>query len=202
MNLATLMAGIDRVTPDGGDWCSAEKATNLAALIAATRPALVVEVGVWMGGSAIPMAMALQEVGRGRLVAVDPWEPQASAAGQNPTNAAWWTGVDHEAAFRRFCDRIRVHGLESVVEVARMRSDDYVAPGAIGLLHVDGNHGEQATRDVERLAPWVEPGGFCVLDDINWEGGAVGQAASTLTDRLGFRRLYDLGTGAVFQKVA
>lgn len=205
MNTQELMNMIAHVTPEGGEWCSVDKACTLAALIAGLRPNLVVEVGVWMGGSLVPMALAARELGPGksRVVAIDPWQAGESVLGQTGDNADWWRQVDHEAAFRRFCDRLRRHELEGVVEVRRCRSDEVDPAGwLIGLLHVDGNHGEQAVRDVERFAPQVEPGGVCVLDDIGWAGGAVGRAADLLVARLGFRFLYPLGTGAVFQRVS
>jgi predicted O-methyltransferase YrrM len=70
------------MTPANVGWCSLEKATTLAAIITGLRPKVVVELGVWMGGSAIPMAIALHAVGKGQLVAIDAWSTEASVSGQ------------------------------------------------------------------------------------------------------------------------
>jgi predicted O-methyltransferase YrrM len=82
---------VEDAAPEGGDWCSADKAVQLAALVIEHRPQVVVELGVWMGGSAIPMANAL-----GKLLAIDAWSTEASVAGQEGVNATWWQEVGDE----------------------------------------------------------------------------------------------------------
>ena len=201
MKFRVLLDTIERVVPEGGDWCTVQKAHTLACLIIGLRPTTVVEIGVWMGGSLIPMALAVQELDAGgRVIAIDPWSSIASVIGQHGENAAWWSKVDHEDAYQRLCARIAKHELESVVTVHRMPSDNAAVPDSIDLLHIDGNHAEQAIRDVARFAPAVRGGGICVLDDVGWEGEHVARAADDLVG-LGFRELYPLDTGKVFQRV-
>ncbi len=44
--------------------------------------------------------------------------------------------------------------------------------GAIGLLHIDGNHEyEQVAADARAWTPRVKPGGFIVFDDYDWDWG-------------------------------
>lgn len=194
-----LLAEIERVLPDGGGWCSLDKAHTLAALIVGLKPRLVVEIGVWTGGSLIPMLLALQHNRIGRAIAIDPWSSQVSVVNETPENAEWWGKVDHDAAHGKFVSRMNVLEVASLCDVWRMRSDDATPPIEIGLLHVDGSHTEQAIRDVERFAPHVVPGGILVLDDLHWGGGGV-ERAYDVALKLGFDDLYPLGTGVVMQR--
>lgn len=208
--LVELMAEVRDHLPEGGDWCSLEKAQTLASLVAGLRPRVVLEIGVWMGGSLVPMAIALRVLGEldaaarrevvpRRAIAVDPWSAAESCADQTPIDAAWWRSVDHDAALARFTTRVAKHRLTSLVEVVRCPSDRAPVPPSIDLLHVDGNHADQARRDVERFAPSVPPGGILVLDDLDWSGAHV-RRGHDLAIALGFRDLFPLGCGVVMQR--
>lgn len=211
-----VTAEVARVLPDGGDWCDVVKAQTLATLVLGLRPRLVCEVGVWTGGSMVPMMLALsavqaiqgvETVALGRTetprrgVAIDAWSAEASCAGQEGDNLVWWEAQSHERAKATFLSRLGDHDLESICDVVHQRSDDVDPPDPIDLLHLDGNHGEQAVRDVERFASRVEVGGVLVMDDLPWVGGHV-QRARDRAVAIGFRRLFPLGTGEVLQRVA
>ena len=50
---------------------------------------------------------------------------------------------------------------------------EFFADGSIGLLHVDGNHSaEVSMRYVGQWGPKVAPGGYLVMDDIDWASQA------------------------------
>src|SRR5277367_90662 len=100
--MRALLAEIERVLPDGGAWCRTEKANALASLVVALRPKLLVEIGVFAGGSAIPLLLAMKHVGVGRLIAIDPWAASASVVDQTGKNEEWWKSCDHNAIFRKF----------------------------------------------------------------------------------------------------
>ncbi len=172
-------------------WCSAQKCRTLASLIISTRPEITLEIGVWFGKSCIPMALAHEHILTGKVIAVDPWRAAASVSGQvNPADVEWWNRQDiHDLAFDSFNAKIDEHLLRQYVSVFRLDSDTYEPPDGIGLLSVDGNHGEQAVRDIKRYAPKVKPGGFLVADDLNWTGGAVSEAVALLP-AMGFKELY------------
>lgn len=202
-NLSGLLAVIERVTPEGGEWCSVEKADQLAALVLALRPRIIIELGVFAGGSLIPLAMAQQHYarpGQEETWAIDAWSAEASIAGQAGANHAWWANVNHNAVHNKFMRRVEQHGLDQLVRVFRAKSDDVLPPERCDFLHVDANHGEQATRDVERFAPCIPTGGILVLDDLEWDGGGV-RRGYDLAISMGFLELYPLGTGAVLQRV-
>lgn len=193
-------------TPDG--WCSEHKSFTLATLATALRPSLCVEIGVWSGRSLIPVAMALSRNNYGKIVGIDPWDAKVSGEGMEGVNFKWWTTVDHERIYREFMQRLKDWGVEEQCQILRSRSDDVNLIGhpPIGILHCDGNHSAQAERDVSRFAPLVQMGGFVVLDDLNWEGGAVSQSAVKLSS-MGFNEIYkcvNTTTGdnwAYYQKV-
>ena len=204
------MDRIAAVLPDGGNWCSLDKAQTLAAIVLATRPRVIVEIGVWLGGSLVPMLLALRhlvDVERAggapaiprKAIAIDPWDSAASVTGQAEVDATWWRAQDHAQVLKAFQGRLRDLELAELCDVVRQRSDDAAVPGSIDLLHVDGNHAEQAERDVGRFAAAVVPGGFLVLDDVHWSGGHVDRARQ-LALATGFAQLYPLGSGIVLQR--
>lgn len=191
-----LFSEIERCLPEGGDWCPLEKAQALAALVIALRPTRILEVGVWMGGSLVPMLLALKKNGAGHAVAIDPWSVAASVVDEQPANVAWWGTVDHEAAFRTFSQRLDKHGLRPFCEIVRLRSDDVKLPdGVLDLVHIDGSHTMQAFRDVEHFAPLIREGGILVMDDVNWEGSGVAKAVE-LAKTMDFAELYPLSSGS------
>ncbi len=70
----------------------------------------------------------------------------------------------------------------------------------IDLLHIDGQHTEQAVKDVDRFARNVRRGGICCMDDIEWanDGDQQVKAAVERLKELGFVEKYPVGTGAMF----
>jgi methyltransferase family protein len=194
---------IEDAAPEGGDWCSPDKAIQLAALVIEHRPSVVVELGVWAGGSAIPIAIALRYLGEGQLRAIDAWSTRASVDGQEGANAAWWRSVGdegHERALQTFLKRLKKHAIEHYrCKVLRQRTDEAVVPPVIDVLHHDANHGPQVVADIERWAPAVRIGGLLILNDLDWPGGHVRRAKDRAIE-MGFVEQFPLGTGCVMQR--
>jgi predicted O-methyltransferase YrrM len=180
----------------------------------------ILEIGIWEGDSFVPMLIAARELtaidGVARMLfAIDPWDANASVRGQNLENAQWWgvtAGADaHENACATFRKRVHALGGDALVTTLRATSTEAWAKhfsivGDFGdrvfdLIHIDGNHGPQAIEDVRMYAPLLGIGGILVLDDLNWSGGAV-RTARELAQQIGFRQLYELGTGVAMQKIA
>lgn len=195
-----LRKEIEAAAPEGGDWCSPDRAVQLAALVVELRPQLVVELGVWRGGSAIPMAIALRHLGDGQLLAIDAWSTEASVAGQEGDNAVWWQAVaaaGHAEAHQTFLSRLEKHRiLPERCTVLHQRSDEAVVPADIDILHHDANHGPQVVADIAHWAPAVRIGGLLILNDLGWSGGHVRRALD-LALEMGFVEQYPLGTGIV-----
>lgn len=196
-----LFVRISRVMERLDGWCPESKGHSLAAAVVALRPEVSVEIGVWGGKSLIPMAMAHKHIGRGYVIAIDPWHPVESAKGQlHAGDVKFWGSADHEAVYGRFMQAVYANDLEKIVRVERKPSDAVEPPQRIDLLSLDGNHGEQVIRDAQRFGLRVRQGGLIFMDDIDWTGGAVRQAMKNLVNA-GFERLYDIGTGCVLQRV-
>jgi len=199
--MSNLFAQIDdtlKHIPHG--WCTPEKACAMASAILTMRPEVVLEIGIWAGRSLIPMAMAVHHVKQGKVIGIDPWSAEAATVGQEGANFQWWRDVPYEMIYNQFLKDVQRFGVSQVIEIHRKKSDDVDPPKNIGLLHVDGNHGPQAVRDVDRFAPNVRVGGLVFCDDIGWAGGGVSQSVEHLK-HLGFEQLYTLDTGALFQRV-
>lgn len=200
MTAQQLFAAIERTLPSLAGWCELPKANDLAATALALRPNVVVEIGVFGGRSLIPMALACECLGAGRVYAIDPWSPVASSEGYDGKNKEWWGNLDHEQVFSGFVTALVANGVRDRVEILRKKSDEVEPPPVIDLLHIDGQHTEQAVRDVERFASRVRVAGYCFTDDDDWShGGPQAAVARLLT--MGFVPLYKCGTGTAFQRV-
>lgn len=200
--MTELFSQISRVVPTLLGWCPLPKAHALASMVVALRPAVTIEIGVFGGRSFLPMALAHKHNGFGMAYGIDPWQRHESMLGQTGKDLEWWgTTCNHEAVFEEFMRQVQVLGVQNVVKVCRMRSDDFTPIPKIDVCHVDGNHGPQVLKDVERFCPHVRLGGLCILDDLHWTGNNVLKAADRLIT-MGFIKLYDLGTGACYQKIS
>jgi cephalosporin hydroxylase len=167
-------------------WCSDTKAIELCRLVKASKPSIVVEVGVFGGKSLIPMALACRDNGFGGVIGVDPWQASESVKGQTPEHEAWWRAVDHEKVYKNCITKLTELGLEKWVQLQRTTSDRFVPPKEIQILSVDGNHGQQVISDVLKYAPLIPSGGHIIMDDLAWPGFAVSKAVMLLTG-MGFQ---------------
>ena len=199
--MSSLQSRITALVPVMDGWCSIEKANDLALAVIKSHASVSVEIGVWGGRSLIPMALAHQEQNQGIVWAIDPWSSLASVEGYDAANSDWWGKQDHEMIYQRFLASARAHGVEKFIKIVRQKSDAIEPPPVIDVLHVDGQHTEQAVRDVERFASRVRVGGFCFVDDIGWSGGGPAAAVEKLLT-MGFVKLFDRDTGAMFERQA
>ena len=205
--ITELMMKIEDTVPKLEGWCDVFKAQHLAALVIGLRPAVTVEVGVFGGRSLCPISMAHSFIEYGYALGIDPWASSSSLDGMDGANKEWWGKIDHEAIYAGFMSasaRLRADGFMKVIRQdsdtaafggSVLTPDAVAIPKVIDLLHIDGNHGPQAIKDVDNYATRLRAGGILVMDDCDWAAPAV-----TRINALGFRHLYALGTGAVFQK--
>lgn len=180
-------------------WCSVDKAHDLARAILKLRSSVTVEIGVFFGRSLLPMALAHAEQNHGIVWAIDPWTAEAAKEGYDGVNAAWWGGLNHESIYQAFLSHLRAQGIDKFVHVVRQKSDDVTPPDVIDLLHLDGQHTDQTSRDVDRYASRVRPGGMVFVDDIHWSGGGVERAVEKLIG-MGFIHVLSRDTGGLFSR--
>lgn len=197
-----LFKTIDKSVAVCPGWCTPEKARTIALLILGLKPSVSVEIGVFGGRSAIPIALAHKYLNHGEVICIDPWDNKAASSGYDKENSAWWKAVDMDEIYKSFMINVVKFETTKFMNIQRVPSDAFNPPENIGFLHVDGQHTDQAIRDVQRFASKVYPGGIVVMDDIHWENEGrreVGMAAEWLRFN-GFTELFALGTGAVFQR--
>lgn len=149
-------------------WCTQVKASILIDLVSLFSPKKIVEIGVFGGKSLIPMAFALRENGQeGKIYGIDPWSIQESVQGMDAVNTEWWGGVDHEYILAGLKEKITKFGLDNYVTLIRGSSKDVFLIRDIDILHVDGNHSEEAAIfDVCKWMSLVRRGGFIIFDDV------------------------------------
>jgi len=150
-------------------WCSKEKASILIDFIMLLRAKTIVEIGVFGGKSLVPMALALKGMGNGTIYGVDPWTQEASIVGMDGANKDWWGHLDHDMIYRNLVSKIKTFDLEHNVVLIRDSSINAPAISNIDILHIDGNHSDEAAMiDVTKWVPYVRKGGLIIFDDINW----------------------------------
>ena len=160
---------IFREMKDLEGWCTYEKASVLMDIIFEHRPDVVVEIGVWGGKSFIPMAAALQYLGKGMIYGIDPWKSEDSIVGFDDANTDWWSKVNHEKIKNGFLNKLHQLHLTDYSTIIEASSADAPLIGRIDMIHIDGNHSEaSALYDVKKWVPHVKKGGYIIFDDVDW----------------------------------
>lgn len=170
-----LFQKIEKITADHPvgleGWCSLEKARAMARLILEHRPAVSVEIGVFGGRSFVAQALTCKHLEHGHVFGVDPWRADDALRGvQEKENIDWWQKLDYERIYRDCLAAVIKYDVRNYCTVLRMSSEQAVSLiGDVDVLHIDGNHSEEAsTLDVMLYLPKVKTGGFIWFDDVDW----------------------------------
>jgi hypothetical protein len=147
----------------------------LSDTIVALRPAVIVEVGVWKGGSTVFMANEVKKHALSSVVvAVDTWLGSSEH----------WTDFNTDLIFLNGRPALYYKFLSNVIHAA---VTDYVLPLPIDslnaaeilrsldispeMIHLDGGHGYQSvTADLRAWWPVLAQGGILVGDDYYTNG--------------------------------
>jgi predicted O-methyltransferase YrrM len=145
----------------------------------AQRPALrtVVEIGSYLGASALALAEGLKAAGNtaARIYCIDTWQNEGMSEGP----------ADHMATFRR---HTAPYG-ELIVPV-RGRSTDVAAEllasiGRIDVLFVDGDHSyDGVLADWRSFGPALRTHGVAAFHDIGWAEGVQRVVAEEVKPRV------------------
>ena len=155
----------------------------LGRALSEVRPRLVVEIGVWKGGSVMTMARALQALGLdGVVIAVDTW--RGSSEHWLAAQGDWGIDIADDLGFDRGSPRLYE---KFVANVRAAGLDDYVVPLPLdsinaarvlkqmgfffGVMHLDGGHDyDSVAADLRLWWSLVKPGGILVCDDYHPHG--------------------------------
>lgn len=198
-----LFQQIEELIPTLPGWGDANKAQALAAMVIALQPEVSCEIGVYGGRTFFGMALAHKLIGKGRVIGIDPWSNDAAVEEYEGKNREFWRDNPLNQIHDDFMANAHRLSVSNVIEIWRVKSDDVKPPESIDLISIDGQHSTAAIRDVDRYATRVRSGGLVVLDDLEWSNN--GQQPVKIAEQhlieYGFRKLYPLGTGAVYQRL-
>lgn len=201
--MSSLFKQLEAIIPPLPGWATVEKAQTLAMLVVALRPEISCEVGLFGGRSFFGLALAHKTIGHGMAYGIDPWDIRAATEGYTGGNKEYWSDMKMDAIQSDFMATLKRLELESVTKILKQKSDDVTPPKNLGLVHLDGQHTEQAIRDVNRFAPNVKRGGLVVMDDLSWanDGDKPVLRAVDELKKLGFVDLYAVDDWAVFKRL-
>jgi glycosyltransferase involved in cell wall biosynthesis len=135
-------------------------------IVAAARPAVLVELGTHAGVSYSAFCLAVQRLGLAtNCHAVDTWEGDEHA-GRYADSVYDEFRAYHDARFGRFSSLIR-----STFDAALNQMED----GSIDLLHIDGLHTYIAVRDdFKKWLPKLSASAVVLFHDVNERSGDFG----------------------------
>ncbi len=153
----------------------------LTDLIAADRPKIIIEVGVWKGGSVVTMAKELQSLGLdSAVIAVDTWRGSWEHW-LNPKYFPLLAIKDGVPSIgQQFYDNVVASGLrEYVVPLPLDSANATIVLQRMNIvpdmIHLDAGHDYQAVlNDLRNWWPLLAPGGLFVGDDYYIDGGWPG----------------------------
>jgi predicted O-methyltransferase YrrM len=141
------------------------------------KPRLIVEVGTWLGGSAINMAKILRDRGLtdSCVLCVDTWLGAAEHY-LSPEGRATMKLVHGRPTFYvDFMAHVVEHGLEGMIlpfSIASVAAADALRQIGVkpDLVYLDGDHSARGFRaDLDEFFDIVRPGGIIIGDDFDWE---------------------------------
>jgi SAM-dependent methyltransferase len=167
--------------------CDYQKVEGFLAVFPRLPEGDIVEIGSLLGRSALVLAFLARHYAIGKLLCVDPWGGEELLQGIPQVDEA-----SREVPIAEIFDAFRINlaPYAGMANYARARSTDAARrfrerpvvatedfgetayTGGIALLHIDGNHAEDAVRDdIALWQPLLRPGGWIVFDDYYWPFG-------------------------------
>lgn len=170
---------------------SPSKLIAMMAIFANLPQGDVVEIGCFLGKTAVVLTMLAQEFKIGAVLCVDPWSKQESVQKESPalvkampSSSEWDTlfvGFIANVAAIAESGRFNYLRKPSVEGAAIYRSHTLITSpefgsvrysGRVALIHIDGNHDYASVKaDYEAWRPHMQSGGWMVLDDYVWLHG-------------------------------
>jgi predicted O-methyltransferase YrrM len=129
-------------------------------LVDQVRPVVCVELGTWLGASAIPVARVIRRWG-GTLTCVDTWAGDVHPSDDVQRPSAPWMLV---SCARHLMDAGVGASVRLIPSTTRDAAATWTTP--IDWLYIDADHRYEAVvADLEAWVPHVKPGGMILGDD-------------------------------------
>jgi predicted O-methyltransferase YrrM len=124
------------------------------------------------------------------VIGIDPWSITDALQREDhevgPVVNEFVRAHPWDQTFAEVRERIDRFGLREHCELMRTTSAaaaPQIADASVDLVHIDGNHDQEAVeRDVRLYEPKLRPGGLLVLDDASW--ASVRPTLEELRERL------------------
>lgn len=161
-------------------------------LIREIRPRLVIEVGSWLGASAIRMADFLAEGNiESTIVCVDTWLGSPIHWREEPYRRQLDLENGYPRLYRAFLANVVAAGRQDTILPMPQTGENAARMiGALGLtaelIYIDGDHeGTAVYSDLINYWPLVAPGGVMFGDDFLAEWPGVVGAVRLFADKIG-----------------
>jgi len=205
--IENIYADYDLRYGENWGWCSLNKAGCIIDCIneicADTKDPICVEVGVYGGKSVIPVVLELKRLQKGKLYAIDPWDNIEATKGYFGEHYNFWFNVDLNNIYNLFLNLLNENNCSDYVEIIRKPSDEAPEIDNINFLYIDGQHTEQAIRDVHKYASKVLLNGYCVVDDINRDvWGEVSTQTPSILEGMGFVAQKFIDDAIIFKRLS
>ena len=146
---------------------------------------VIVEIGSWLGKSAIILSRAVKRKKGATLFCVDPFNADGDSESlQGYRRRAQGLGG---RLYDQFVFNLKQYGNYKCVQVLNGYSYDFSRnwDTPIDLLFIDGNHAYEAVRrDFTEWSPFVKPGGYIVMHDVSFDPGFVHQGPARVVKEL------------------
>ena len=166
---------LDRKQKDLQGWNSQHP--YLTSSVRTLRPNLIVEIGVWKGGSCTTMARELKSLGiDGCIIAVDTWLGSSEHWIQPQFFPELALRIGRPTLYEIFLNNILAEGLDGHVLPLPLDSSNAAnVLSSLGLkpelIHIDASHDFESTMaDLARWWRILLPGGHLIVDDYDQSG--------------------------------
>lgn len=202
-------AGIHRRFIETTGQCDDEKLRSLCAIMRVAPFGDVVELGCFYGRSLLALSALAAHYQVGSTLGVDPWQLKhiadqgQKAEAMQPRNYSF----NFDRIFQGFLTTVSqlpqtsyirqpaTEAIASYVRASEVRElhAEHLPPipitGKVSVLHVDSNHDyRHAKEDVETWLPYLQSGGWLLMDDYLW---AFGDGPKQVGDELLASGLFD-----------
>lgn len=160
---------VSLLKPDWHGWFSGPNRAMIEQFIRTQNPKVILEVGTWLGNSAIFMAHLLAE--DGKLYAVDHW--QGSIEHDTMPDAK----IRLKTLYQQFLSNVVYAGMANKIVPLRMSSLEAARSISVqpDLIYLDGAHSEEDIyNDILAWYPKLNKGGILCGDDYAWGDAQIG----------------------------